>query len=90
MYIVKENKSFRKSFKRYLYSGKFERDDVQKVVEILASGEKLDSKYKDHELKGDFCGIRECHIAYDLLLLYQIDETDLILLNIGSHSDLFG
>jgi len=89
MYIVKENKSFRKSLKRFLYSGKFKRDDVQTVIEILASGEKLNSKYKDHELKGYFCGIKECHIAYDLLLLYKIDETDLILLNIGSHSDLF-
>jgi mRNA interferase YafQ len=92
MYFVKESKKFRRLVKRYLRSGKIERVDIQDIVEILARGEKLESKYKDHELKGDFQGIRECHIESDLLLLYQTDEENkiLFLVNIGSHSELFG
>ena len=90
MYFVKENKKFRKSFKKYFRSGRINREDVQNVVETLVSGEKLVG-YKDHELKGDFQGIRECHIESDLLLLYQINEEEkiVILVNMGSHSDLF-
>jgi len=92
MYFVKESKKFRRLVKRYLRSGKIEREDIQNIIEILARGEKLGSKYKDHELKGDFQGIRECHIESDLLLLYQVNEENriLFLINIGSHSDLFG
>lgn len=92
MYIVKENKKFRKSVKKLLRAGKIERADIQNIVEILASGGKLEPKYKDHELKGKFQDIRECHIESDSLLLYQINDKDrtLFLVNIGSHSDLFG
>ena len=32
------------------------------VVNTLAAGEKLDSKYRDHDLTGDYAGFRECHI----------------------------
>ncbi|MEK7200565.1 MAG: type II toxin-antitoxin system mRNA interferase toxin, RelE/StbE family [Patescibacteria group bacterium] len=92
MYLIKENKKFRKSVKKILRAGKIERADIQNIVEILASGGKLKPKNKDHELKGKFQGIRECHIEYDMLLLYQVDEKNeiLILVNVGSHSDLFG
>lgn len=91
MYLVKENKKFRKSVRKYLRSGRIEREDIENVVEILVSGEKLESRHKDHELKGNFNGIRECHIESDLLLLYQIDEENkiLFLVNVGSHSELF-
>ena len=42
-------------------------------------------------LTGNYTGRRECHIAPDWLLIYQIIETNLILIltRTGSHSDLF-
>ncbi len=91
MYLVKENKKFRKYVRKYLRSGRIERERIESIVEILKIGEKLESRHKDHELKGKFSGIRECHIESDLLLLYQIDEENktLFLINIGSHSELF-
>jgi mRNA interferase YafQ len=65
---------------------------VESVVQILASGKKLDPRYKDHQTQGDFEGFRECHIRGDLLLIYKIekDKLILVLINIGSHSELFG
>lgn len=92
MYLVKENKKIRKSFKKYFRSGRITREKLQNLVDLLIMGEKLEPRYKDHELKGEYKGIRECHIEYDLLLLYQINNEDqiLFLVNIGSHSDLFG
>ncbi len=61
------------------------------VVKILAEGEQLPPKYKDHELKGDYAGYRECHVEPDWLLVYKISEESLILylMRTGTHSDLF-
>lgn len=63
------------------------------ILEILSSGEKLPLQYKDHQLIHNkrFINCRECHIESDCLLVYQIVEDKLILLlvEIGSHSDLF-
>ncbi|WP_304418120.1 type II toxin-antitoxin system YafQ family toxin, partial [uncultured Helicobacter sp.] len=46
---------------------------------------------KDHALKGEYIGFRECHIKPDLLLIYQKDKHILILtcIDVGSHSKLF-
>lgn len=64
---------------------------TKKVVDILASGEKLDKKYLDHKLKNDFKDYRECHIKPDLLLIYRYfdDKLLLYLYQIGSHSEIF-
>lgn len=61
------------------------------VVETLANEGKLAPKYRDHELKGNYAGFRECHISPDWLLIYRIDGNDLILFlsRTGSHADLF-
>lgn len=60
-------------------------------MQILANGETLPPKYKDHELKGNYQGHRECHIEPDWLLIYKI-ENDILILTLtrtGTHSDLF-
>lgn len=63
------------------------------VVEKLANGKELDSKYKNHSLINDknFKDCMECHITPDWLLIYKIQDSELILLLFatGSHSDLF-
>ena len=61
------------------------------VVTMLANGETLDPKYKDHPLIGDYEDFRECHIKPYWLLIYRIDdeELELYLFRTGTHSDLF-
>jgi mRNA interferase YafQ len=61
------------------------------VVDALAAGEVLQSKYKDHSLLGNYKGCRECHITPDWLLIYEIaeDELFLYLTRTGTHSDMF-
>jgi len=83
--------NFQKSFKKIIHSGKFKREKIEKIVDVLASGEKLPLNYRDHLLHGEYDGYRECHIHRDLLLIYKIQEAKLILIlvDIGSHSDLF-
>ncbi|MBP9821278.1 MAG: type II toxin-antitoxin system YafQ family toxin [Candidatus Pacebacteria bacterium] len=92
MYTPRYSKAFKKSYKKLRKSGRFSREDVEKVVVILAKGEKLTEKYQDHTLVGKMEGYRECHIKPDLLLIYKIEKQILvlILINIGSHSELFG
>ena len=61
------------------------------VVDMLAAGDALPEKYRDHNLSGNYSGCRECHITPDWLLVYEIanDELFLYLTRTGTHSDLF-
>ncbi|WP_331274813.1 type II toxin-antitoxin system YafQ family toxin [Schaalia sp. lx-100] len=57
-------------------------------------GDSLPAWHRDHALKGDYVGFRECHIQPvqpDWLLIYTINEYELILVatRTGTHSDLF-
>lgn len=62
---------------------------LEAVIDILRISDKLPIQYKDHFLKGDYLGRRECHIMPDWLLIYEIYEEELYLERTGSHSDLF-
>lgn len=64
---------------------------LRDVVNALACGQKLDTKYRDHGLTGNYNGFRECHVEPDWLLIYRIDQDvlELFLFRTGTHSDLF-
>lgn len=64
---------------------------MRDVINLLAAKQKLDRKYRDHELTGHNSGFRECHIEPDWLLVYRIDQDmlELFLFRTGTHSDLF-
>ena len=66
-------------------------DHLRKVINILAEEKKLDEKYRDHGLTGNYQDFRECHIEPDWLLVYRIhqDALELFLFRTGAHSDLF-
>ncbi len=80
------NKDVRLNIKR----GK-DMEKLKTVILKLISGEPLEEKYRDHFLKGNYNGYRECHIEPDWLLIYKIDNEKglLYLVRTGSHSDLF-
>lgn len=61
------------------------------IVKKLQNGEKLEPKFRDHNLSGNYKGYRECHILNDWLLVYKIEENilTLYLSRTGTHSDLF-
>jgi mRNA interferase YafQ len=90
--LVFQSKGFEKSFKKVLASGKVTLQEIEKVITMFMDDEKLPSKYRDHALQGDWKGYRECHIKGDLLLIYKIEDNQLVLvlIDIGSHSQLFG
>lgn len=85
---------FTKQFQRDVKFAAKQHRDLERlfeVVDLLQKGETLDSRFKDHELTGQYKGTRECHIQPDFLLVYKIKEDVLVLLlyRVGTHSSLF-
>jgi mRNA interferase YafQ len=62
---------------------------LRQVVELLAKGETLPPRHRDHPLVGPWQRSRDCHVEPDWLLIYTADETSLRLERTGTHSDLF-
>ncbi len=91
MYEVIYNKKFKSAFKRIVRSGRFDREAFEEILECLADGKELPSKYHDHALTGNLFGHRECHIAGDTLLVYEIhvESNKIILDDIGNHAQIF-
>lgn len=83
-------------FKKELKVIKKRRKDLlklKKVVDILSNGGQLEEKYRDHQLINNtrFKNCRECHIEPDWLLVYRYENEELVLVLVetGTHSDLF-
>lgn len=85
---VETTSCFRKQRRLMKRQGK-DMNRLFEVISILANGEDLPSKYRDHRLRGNFSRCRECHIEPDWLLIYRISGNLLELVETGSHSDLF-
>ncbi|MBC5752916.1 type II toxin-antitoxin system YafQ family toxin [Roseburia sp. BX0805] len=90
MYSIVSSKKFKKDLKVAIKRG-YDMRLLDEVVSKLANGETLPDKNRDHSLVGNFAGCRECHITPDWLLIYEIDDGELLLYltRTGSHSDLF-
>lgn len=80
---------FRKDYKLAKKRG-LRMEALAKVVTMLAMGQTLPERNRDHSLSGDWIGHRECHVALDWLVIYRIEENVLVLTltRTGTHSDL--
>jgi mRNA interferase YafQ len=89
-YNIRPTTRFQKDLKRIQKRG-YDISLLTEIIKMLANGERLPERNKDHSLGGDYSGCRECHITPDWLLIYEISDHDLILYltRTGSHSDLF-
>lgn len=86
--------AFKKDYKRTRMNPRHAQD-VERlylaVVELLVEDEPLPERFRDHSLVGNWKGYRECHLKPDLLLIYKIEEPNILrLARLGSHSELFG
>ncbi|KAF5056992.1 mRNA interferase toxin YafQ [anaerobic digester metagenome] len=87
---VKPTTQFKKDYKLAMKRG-LKMNLLEDVVALLAMGEALPEKNKDHALTGDWVGHRECHILPEWLLVYRVENNVLVLTlsRTGAHSDLF-
>lgn len=81
----KDLKKFTKIKKKY--------SEIQSCVKLLAKNgnAEIPAKMFPHKIIGNYKGSFECHILPDLLLIWDEYEAEkeIILLRVGSHSDLF-
>ncbi|EGT75123.1 MULTISPECIES: type II toxin-antitoxin system YafQ family toxin [Haemophilus] len=84
-----------------IFQGQFKRDvkkhfldlatsEWAEVLGCLVNDLPLAEKYRDHALVNDKYGYRDCHVKPDLVLIYGKKEDTLILVRLGSHSEIFG
>jgi len=74
--------------RRVILTARFEKDvkqlikrnyDMPKLRETmtrLAKSEVLEERYRDHFLRGEYHGVRECHITPDWLLVYRLSSQE--------------
>jgi len=93
MLEIHRKKSFKKDIKKLTkHINESIKNEINLVITTIIKEKPLNKKYCNHQLKGDWKYCYDCHILPDLLLIYQIDKisSKVILIRIGSHSELFG
>jgi len=65
------------------------RGKLRTLLDLLIEGKPLPSDYKDHPLRGEFAGSRDCHVEPDWVVIYTIDGNHVRFERTGTHSDLF-
>jgi mRNA interferase YafQ len=87
-------KQFGKDWKRLANSGRYPMQELQDVMQLLIENRgPLTAAHRDHPLKGDWAGCRDCHIRGDWVLIYQVNATsdgeEVIFVRTGTHAELF-
>ena len=81
---------FKKDFKLAQKRG-YDLSEFEGLVNKLRKREPLDEKYKDHPLSNNWKGHRDFHLHPDLVVIYAIRESELVLemARMGTLADLF-
>lgn len=92
-YNIVPSTRFKKSLKKYLKNPS-KKEAIRITINLLADGgnKAIPAVMLPHQLKGNYTGYWECHIMPDLLLIWQQEEKpekEILLIELGSHSDLF-
>ena len=85
---IRRLSKFRKDYRQCLKRG-YDIKKLNDTIENLANRRRLEPRYRDHSLLGEYEDCRECHIEPDWLLVYMLTETELVLVRTGTHADLF-
>jgi mRNA interferase YafQ len=90
-YTLHYSSRFKKSYKRVKQFPSFKKVLFNEVLSTLTAGGILPERFRDHQLADDMSGYRECHIAPDILIIYEIQDEilELVMITIGTHSQLF-
>jgi len=89
MRAIRRTSQFKRDVKRMKKRGK-DLSRLKEVLEKIISGQQLEAQYRDHVLVGQHKGTRECHIEPDWLLIYELAQSEVVLIRTGTHADLFG
>ena len=88
MLKVSWHSRYEKALKKIKKQGK-DTEKLKSMIRLLSENKPLAPRYKNHKLKGDYSDHWECHIEPDWLLVYQKNSTEIFLVTMGTHSELF-
>ncbi|MBQ8939209.1 MAG: type II toxin-antitoxin system YafQ family toxin [Paludibacteraceae bacterium] len=91
MYTLRYSGQFKRSYKLCKKRG-YDMSKLEIVLRLLSETGTLPPKYKPHKLSGrGLEGYWECHIEPNWLLVWDQNDTELVLLllDTGTHSDIF-
>jgi mRNA interferase YafQ len=89
---INHSRAFRRDYRREKRGqhGRNLDEQLDAALQLLANDQPLPPRYRDHPMHGNRGGERNCHIRPDLVLIYtKPNPTDINLIRLGSHSDLF-
>ena len=89
MRAIRRTSQFKRDVERMKKRGK-DLSKLREILEKIISGQQLEAKCRDHVLVGQYRGTRECHIEPDWLLIYELAQSEVVLIRTGTHTDLFG
>ena len=92
MYEIVYAQGARKALKRYKRGGSFPEATFKELLTLLMSDRPLPINFKDHALQGVLSDKRECHIGFNLLVVYKRNEVLKVVTisGVGTHQELFG
>ena len=93
MRTIDRSTAFRRDFRRLRADPRHR--DIERlfldIVTALVSDLPLPAQQRDHPLSGEWVGYRDCHLRFDLVLIYRKRGAEVLeLVRLGSHSELFG
>jgi len=88
MLIPSYTRQFAKDLKKMLKRGKSD-EKIKRVIRKLITEKRLEARYQNHRLLGNYKNRRECHIEPNWLLIYKIMGNEIVFERTGTHSDLF-
>ena len=91
-YSVVISSSAKRTIKKLGRSGSFDPSNLHLMLRAFEEGAMLPAVFKDHRLHGRFSEYRECHIGFDMLVVYKRNEEQEIVTisDIGTHPEIFG
>lgn len=91
MYQLDYTNRFKRSLKLCQRRG-YDLTKLYEAIKILARDGRLPERFRPHLLQGNRRGQWECHIQPDWLLVWEQydDRLLLVMLDTGTHADLFG
>jgi addiction module RelE/StbE family toxin len=86
--------SFRRAYKSLLKRRPELKEKVESVLRLLASAP-FEPSLRTHKLKGQLAGSWSCTVEYDCRIVFdfvgspEADESEILLIDIGSHDEVY-
>jgi mRNA interferase YafQ len=91
MRAIRETRVFKRDLKRTRTNPRYRNVDRLLAIALrsLVADIPLPEQCKDHPLSGEWRGSRDCHLGFDLVLIYRKTTEEVGLVRLGTHSELF-